>query len=60
MFTLASALGASLTGALLDASLGMSELIWWMAGLSLIPAALWALWLGRRKSAAFAPEDAGI
>ena len=60
MFTLASAAGASLTGALLDASLGMSELIWWMAGLSLIPAALWALWLGRRKSAGFAPEDAGI
>jgi MFS family permease len=60
IFTLASAVGASLAGALLDSSLGLSGLIWWMAGLSLIPAALWALWLGRGKCAEFAPEDASI
>jgi MFS family permease len=60
IFTLASAVGASLAGALLDSSLGMSGLIWWMAGLSLIPAALWALWLGKSKSTGFAHEDANI
>jgi len=60
IFTLASAVGASLAGALLDSSLGMSGLIWWMAGLSLIPAALWALWLSKGKSTGFAPEDASI
>jgi MFS family permease len=59
-FTLASAVGAALAGALLDSSIGISGLIWWMAGLSLIPAALWALWLGRGKAADLAPEDAGI
>jgi len=60
LFTLASAVGASLAGALLDSSLGMSRLVWAMAGLSLIPAALWALWLGKGKSAEFAAEDASI
>ncbi len=60
IFTLASAVGASLTGALLDSSVGISGLIWAMAGLSLTPAALWALWLNRGKSAGFAPEDASI
>ena len=58
IFTLASAVGASVAGALLDSSIGISGLIWAMAVLSLIPAALWALWLGRGKAAELAPEDA--
>jgi MFS family permease len=60
IFTLASAVGASMAGALLDSSTGISGLIWWMAGLGLIPAALWALWLGRGEAPELAPEDAGI
>ena len=32
----------------------------WMAGLSLIPAALWALWITRGESPGLAHEDAGI
>jgi predicted MFS family arabinose efflux permease len=60
IFTLASAIGASLAGGLLDSSVGMSGLIWWMAGLSLFPAGLWMLWLGRGKSGGFAPEDSSI
>jgi MFS family permease len=59
IFTLASAVGASMAGALLDSSIDISGLIWAMAVLSLIPAALWALWLGRGKAAELAPEDAG-
>jgi predicted MFS family arabinose efflux permease len=60
IFTLASAVGAAVAGALLDSSIGISALIWAMAALSLIPAALWALWLARRgRSADLAPDDAG-
>jgi MFS family permease len=58
IFTLASAVAASLAGSLLDSPISISSLIWWMAGLSLIPAALWVLWLGRDKSTRVAHEDA--
>jgi predicted MFS family arabinose efflux permease len=60
MFTLASAVGAAVSGSLLDSSLGISGLIWLMAFLSLIPAALWAFWILRGKSRGLAPEDASI
>jgi predicted MFS family arabinose efflux permease len=60
MFTLASAVGAAVAGQLLDSSLSLSILIWLMAGLSLLPAGLWALWIARCKSRGLAPEDASI
>ncbi|MFQ5611125.1 MAG: MFS transporter, partial [Anaerolineae bacterium] len=59
-FTLLSAVGAALGGQALDAAFGISEVIWWMAGLTTIPAVLWTLWLGGRKIAQLAPEDARI
>jgi MFS family permease len=60
MFTLTSAVGAILVGGLLDTALGIGGSIWLMAGLSLLPAALWVLWLARGKAARLAPEDGGI
>lgn len=50
IFTLSSAVGASLAGSLLDSSISISGLVWGMAGLGLMPAALWLLWLGRQKA----------
>jgi len=50
MMTLMSAAGAALSGAVLD-PLGISGLLWWMAGLPLIPAMLWAAWLVWGKTA---------
>jgi MFS family permease len=49
-FTLMSAAGVSLVGLGLDSSLGLSGVLWWIAGLSVIPAALWGLWLMTAKS----------
>jgi MFS family permease len=51
IFSLMAAAGAAATGWVLDTSLGMSEIILWMAGLSLIPGLLWTIWLvvGRRS-----------
>jgi len=46
LFTLMSAVGSAVAGSVLDTSLGISGILWGMAGLSLIPAALWAIWLG--------------
>jgi len=43
-FTLASASGAAVAGFVLDEGLGMGALLAWMAGLSLVPAAVWGLW----------------
>ena len=50
IFTLMSAAGASLAGVGLDSSLGISEMLWWLAGLSVIPSVLWGLWLMVVKS----------
>jgi MFS family permease len=58
--TLVGAAGAAMVGRALDSSLGISGVAWWMAALTLIPAALWALWVVRGKSAEPAPEDEGI
>jgi predicted MFS family arabinose efflux permease len=43
-FTLASATGAALVGFALDHSVGISAVLQWMAGLSLLPASIWGLW----------------
>lgn len=51
IFTLLNATGATLGGLALDQSIGYSTILWWMAGLILIPALLWGLWIstGTRK-----------
>ena len=48
LFTLMSAVGSAAAGAALDASLSIPAIFWWMAGLTVIPAVLWAIWLGER------------
>ena len=52
-FYLCSALSSSVIGAALDTSLSISAIIWGMAGLSVIPMALWTVWVvrGRREVA---------
>ena len=50
LFALLGAIGSAVVGAGLDASLGMSEVTWWMAGLTILPAILWVssiLWAER-------------
>lgn len=49
-FTLMGAFGAILVGSALDASIGLSTLIATLAGLTLLPASLWALWLSRTRT----------
>ena len=49
-FTLMSAAGVSLVGLGLDSSLGLSGVLWWITALSVIPSALWGLWLMTAKS----------
>lgn len=49
LFTLMSAAGAGLAGVAID-PLGISNIIWWMSGLTLVPATLWALWLRYNRS----------
>ena len=49
-FTLMSAAGVSLVGLGLDSSLGLSGVLWWITALSVIPSALWGLWLMMVKS----------
>jgi MFS family permease len=45
IFTLTSAIGASVAGAALDSSIGIVGTIGWMAALTLIPGFLWAVWI---------------
>jgi MFS family permease len=49
-FTLMGAFGAILVGSALDASIGLFSLIATLAGLTLLPATLWAFWLGRNRA----------
>ena len=49
-FTLASAAGAGIAGLALDQSVSIAWLLRWMAGLSLVPAAIWGLWTVSRSS----------
>jgi MFS family permease len=44
LFTLTSAAGAAIVGVALDASIGIATVLRWMAGLSLVPSAVWGLW----------------
>ena len=46
-FSLMSAIGAAVSGAALDAQLGLAQVVFWMAGLTLLPALLWSLWMMR-------------
>ena len=48
LFTLMSAVGSAVAGGALDASLSIPTIFWWMAGLTVIPAVLWGIWLGKR------------
>ena len=50
LFTLMSAAGVVVVGVGLDSFLGLSGVLWWITGLSVIPAALWGLWLMTAKS----------
>lgn len=52
IFTLASAIGSGGIGYLLDTFLGISGVIWLMACCTLLPAALWALWLKQGRYSA--------
>lgn len=61
LFTLMNATGAAAGGWLLDATgLGISGVLWWMAGLTLIPGALWILWITAGTRAAPLPEDEAV
>ena len=50
LFTLMSAAGAALAGVGID-FISISGLLWWMAGLNIIPTLLWAFWVFRSKTA---------
>ncbi len=54
MFTLMSAIASGVAGGLLDTGVGVGTLVTWQAGLTLIPAVLWGLWVyfGKHESAA--------
>lgn len=60
IFTLMSAMGAAAAGLLLDSPLGISGVAWLMAGLTLIPAMLWFLWINRSRFVEPISEDSGI
>ena len=46
LFTLLNAVGAAAGGwALESASIEISEIVWWMTGLTLVPGVLWTLWI---------------
>ena len=53
LFTLMNAVGAAASGWALDtATIGISEILWGLTGLTLIPGALWMLWIvaGKRTN----------
>lgn len=46
LFTLANALASAAGGWILDSpQVNISHMLWWMAGLTLVPGVLWALWI---------------
>jgi MFS family permease len=56
LFTLAGAISAAISGWSIDhPALGISRTLWWMAGLCLVPTALWAICITRDKG----PRGAG-
>ena len=53
MFTLANAISSATGGWLLDnTNLGIEGIMWWMAGLMVVPGILWYIWTNYRKSSA--------
>lgn len=44
LFTLMNAAGVSAGGWLLDQGISIAAILWWMAGLTLLPGLLWGLW----------------
>ena len=57
-FTLANAMGTFAGGLVLDStSLGVSELLLWMGAFTLVPGALWVLWLLSGARAQPLPEE---
>lgn len=58
LLTLANALSAAIGGWALDnPSLGISDLLWWMAALTVIPAGLWILWMAFSRKVQPSPEN---
>lgn len=57
IFSLLSAIGVWVTGAALDAGLGIAEITLWMAALMALPGLLWVAWLRHRGAELEAPED---
>jgi MFS family permease len=60
LFTLSYSIGASTGGwVLARTGTGISSLLWLMAGLIMVPGALWALWVARHPQIAPLPDQAG-
>ena len=57
LFTLMSAAGAGAIGPAIDLSLSLSQILWGMTGLILLPAVLWGLWLMAGRCHQPQPED---
>lgn len=52
LFTLMNAVGTATGGWALDSTaLGISGILWWMTGLTLVPGTLWVLWMTAGKQA---------
>jgi predicted MFS family arabinose efflux permease len=50
LFTLMNAAGSAVGGWTLDAgAMGLSDALWWMTALILIPGVLWTLWILRDR-----------
>ncbi len=60
MFSLLAAVGAGVTGGVMDISLGISGVILWMAGLTLIPGMLWIGWVVASKRTQFNKLTKGV
>ena len=60
IFSLMAAVGAAATGWGLDSPVGLTGIMLWMAGLSLIPAILWTLWLRLGRRAEPVASEAGL
>ena len=56
MFTLTSAIGAAVAGAVLDSALGIPGTIGWMAALTLVPGILWWFWMGGNRAEGESPK----
>jgi hypothetical protein len=57
MFTLMNAVAAGGSGALLDGGMTVTGLLLWLAGLTLLPAVLWALWMAFGTQAETAEDN---